>query len=132
MLMEEYGTRKSEPTETVTCASSSSGKEGDATSEPNDGVRHNDKPCDEGEQKPKGHLIEKEERVVGAVKWETYRQYGRAVGSPTMIIFVMLMLVLAQCATIGNNMFLGAWSGQTIKGFTPKQYMAVYGGEWDI
>lgn len=43
--------------------------------------------------------------------------------------FILLALyALAQGATVGNNIFLGLWSAQSISNWKEGQYMGVYAG----
>lgn len=36
--------------------------------------------------------------------------------------------MLTYHVAVGNNLFLGFWTAESIDGFTQGQYMAVYGG----
>ncbi|KAF9500249.1 multidrug resistance-associated ABC transporter [Pleurotus eryngii] len=71
-------------------------------------------------------LMQTEERNVGAVTWDTYTKYLRFGGGIFWAPFLFSLLVLNQAAAVGNNLFLGFWTGQTIPGFTQGSYMGVY------
>ncbi|WRT69592.1 uncharacterized protein IL334_006581 [Kwoniella shivajii] len=69
-----------------------------------------------------------EERITGNVTWSTYLAYFQALNSPFYIILCASFLFLTQASAVGNSLFLGFWSGSTIKGFSQGDYMGVYGG----
>ena len=79
-----------------------------------------------------GDQFIEEERVTGAVEWATYKDYCKAIGSWWWIVLFLNLLILQQIAEVGNSLFLGFWSGETIPGFSTGQYMAVYAGEHAI
>lgn len=71
-------------------------------------------------------LMMDEERNVGAVGWSVYKGFFKAMGSYWYPVMTISLLCLAQCANVGNTLFLGFWSGYEIKGFKEGDYMAVY------
>ncbi|KAE9399630.1 multidrug resistance-associated ABC transporter [Gymnopus androsaceus JB14] len=71
-------------------------------------------------------LMQIEERNLGAVSWRTYGKYLQFAGGVWWAPFMLLMLILAQAAQVGNNLFLGFWTAESIPGFGQSQYMAVY------
>ncbi|KAK0186449.1 multidrug resistance-associated ABC transporter [Armillaria mellea] len=73
-------------------------------------------------------LMQTEERYTGSVSWTTYSKYLRFAGGTVWAPILLSLLVLNQCSQVGNNLFLGFWTGETIHGFTQGQYMAVYAG----
>lgn len=73
-------------------------------------------------------LEEDEERETGAVSWKAYGGYIRAMGNPCWAIIILASLILGQVANVGNSLMLGFWSGQSIAGWGPGQYMSVYAG----
>ncbi|KAF4607269.1 hypothetical protein EYR38_001330 [Pleurotus pulmonarius] len=73
-------------------------------------------------------LMQTEERNTGAVTWETYAKYLRFGGGIFWAPWIITLLALNQAAAVGNNLFLGFWTGQTISGFTQGSYMGVYAG----
>ncbi|KAF5390987.1 hypothetical protein D9757_004049 [Collybiopsis confluens] len=73
-------------------------------------------------------LMQTEERVTGAVTWQTYANYLKFAGGVWWAPFLLLMLTLAQAAQVGNNLFLGFWTGGSIPGFGEAQYMGIYAG----
>lgn len=78
------------------------------------------------EKKPQEALMQEEERSTGAVTWDTYRKYLKNAGSVAWAFLILALLILGQCATVANQLFLGFWTSQSISGFTQGQYMAVY------
>ena len=76
-----------------------------------------------------GKLIMDEERNFGSIKWSTYNKYCLAIGSWWYVVGFLSILVLGQAAQVGNSLFLGYWSANSIGGFSQGQYMAVYAGE---
>ncbi|PBK66109.1 multidrug resistance-associated ABC transporter [Armillaria solidipes] len=73
-------------------------------------------------------LMQTEERFTGSVSWTTYRKYLRFAGGTIWAPILLSLLALNQISQVGNNLFLGFWTGETIHGFTQGQYMAVYAG----
>jgi ABC-type multidrug transport system ATPase subunit len=71
-------------------------------------------------------LMQTEERNTGAVTWNTYASYLRYAGSLVWGPTILGLLLLSQAAAVGNNLFLGFWTDEQIKGFTQGDYMAVY------
>ncbi|KAJ7284389.1 multidrug resistance-associated ABC transporter [Mycena rebaudengoi] len=80
---------------------------------------------DAGTKKVQAALMQTEERNIGAVEWETYRQYLKFGGGMRWGPIIVLLLVLAQGAQVGNNLFLGFWTGNTF-GLDQGEYMAIY------
>jgi hypothetical protein len=98
---------------------------------------------DAGTKKVQATLMQIEERNVGAVEWETYRQYLKFAGGMRWGPIIVVLLVLAQAAqgglslafssadflldprAVGNNLFLGFWTGDTL-GFSQAEYMGSY------
>ena len=74
-----------------------------------------------------GTLILEEERVTGSVTWETYRYYFSAIRSPIMIVGFVAFQTLEQVSLVGNSLFLGFWSGNTLD-LSTGRYMAIYAG----
>lgn len=83
---------------------------------------------DKNEQSDGGIITEEEERVTGTVVWQTYIDWFRSMGSWWPPALALICLALSQVCEVGNALFLGFWSGQTIKGFSQGRYMALYGG----
>ncbi|KAF7373650.1 Oligomycin resistance ATP-dependent permease YOR1 [Mycena sanguinolenta] len=71
-------------------------------------------------------LMQEEERNIGAVTVETYGKYLKFAGGLVWAPIILLLLTLAQAAQVGNNLFLGFWTGNSIHGFRQGEYMAVY------
>ncbi|THU93933.1 multidrug resistance-associated ABC transporter [Dendrothele bispora CBS 962.96] len=79
-------------------------------------------------EKKETTLMQQEERNTGAVSWTTYKKYLQFAGSVTWGPFILTLLICAQVSQVGNTLFLGFWTGNTIPGFHQGQYMAVYAG----
>ncbi|KAJ7270615.1 multidrug resistance-associated ABC transporter [Mycena haematopus] len=77
-------------------------------------------------KKGQAALMQAEERNVGAVTFETYGKYLKFAGGLIWAPIILLLLVLAQSAQVGNNLFLGFWTANSIHGFRQGDYMAVY------
>ncbi|KAJ3514014.1 hypothetical protein NMY22_g14878 [Coprinellus aureogranulatus] len=80
-----------------------------------------------------GALMQEEERETGAVSWKIYKAYMRFAGGLYWGPWILLLLVLTQGAAgsfthVGNALFLGFWTAESIPGFKQGHYMAVYGG----
>ncbi|KAF9067926.1 multidrug resistance-associated ABC transporter [Rhodocollybia butyracea] len=73
-------------------------------------------------------LMQKEERNTGAVTFQTYAKYLMFAGGLWWAPFILLVLTLAQAAQVGNNLFLGFWTAESIPGFGQAQYIGVYAG----
>lgn len=71
-------------------------------------------------------LMQVEERETGAVTWKVYASYFRMAGSVLWAPAIALLLALSQGAQVGNNLFLGFWTAESIHGFKQGDYMAVY------
>ncbi|KAK7052301.1 multidrug resistance-associated ABC transporter protein [Favolaschia claudopus] len=83
---------------------------------------------DQAEQKGQAALMQTEERVTGAVSFETYSKYLKSAGGIIWGPIILLLLTLSQGAQVGNNLFLGFWTSRSIHGFRQGDYMAVYSG----
>ncbi|KAK7050453.1 oligomycin resistance ATP-dependent permease YOR1 [Favolaschia claudopus] len=83
---------------------------------------------DQAEQKGQAALMQTEERVTGAVSFETYSKYLKSAGGIIWGPIILLLLTLSQGAQVGNNLFLGFWTSSSIHGFRQGDYMAVYSG----
>ncbi|KAJ6465868.1 multidrug resistance-associated ABC transporter [Mycena sanguinolenta] len=77
-------------------------------------------------KKEQAALMQEEERNVGAVTLETYSKYLKFAGGLVWAPIILLLLTLAQAAQVGNNLFLGFWTGNTIHGLRQGEYMAIY------
>ncbi|KAG7095244.1 hypothetical protein E1B28_006018 [Marasmius oreades] len=73
-------------------------------------------------------LMQDEERNTGAVSAATYKRYLRFAGGFVWAPTIILLISLAQGAQVGNNLFLGFWTSNSIPGFQQGQYIAVYAG----
>ncbi|KAG5635613.1 hypothetical protein H0H81_010631 [Sphagnurus paluster] len=112
-LMEEYGSLE---------VKKGAVKLGDQALAATGGVDQNDKKAVEEV------LMQAEERNTGAVSWDVYKKYMRYAGGTFWAPIILVLLVLYEGSQVGNNLFLGFWTGNTIKGFTQGKYMAVYAG----
>ena len=75
---------------------------------------------------PGAGLMQDEERTTGAVAGDVYGQYLKAMGSLWWGVILFGFYALSQAATVGNNIFLGLWSAQSIADWNEGQYMGVY------
>ncbi|KAF9262693.1 multidrug resistance-associated ABC transporter [Marasmius fiardii PR-910] len=73
-------------------------------------------------------LMQEEERMTGAVTWNTYAQYLRHAGSILWAPVILFLMVLTQSSEVGNNLTLGFWTSMSIKGFDNGEYMGLYAG----
>ncbi|KAG5729874.1 Multidrug resistance-associated protein 1 [Termitomyces sp. T112] len=73
-------------------------------------------------------LMQVEERNTGAVIWDVYKKYLRFSGGFVWVPIIVCLLLLNESSQVGNNLFLGFWTGGIIEGFSQGQYMAVYAG----
>ncbi|KAJ7459489.1 multidrug resistance-associated ABC transporter [Mycena galericulata] len=77
-------------------------------------------------KKAQAALMQTEERMTGAVSWDTYSKYLKFAGGIVWAPIIILLLALAQAAQVSNNMFLGFWTAESIRGFNQGEYMGVY------
>ncbi|KAF7982734.1 hypothetical protein HWV62_26606 [Athelia sp. TMB] len=77
-------------------------------------------------KKADADLMTAEERETGAVTWGVYSNYLRFAGGLFWAPLILALLILSQAAQVGNNLFLGFWTEESIKGFSQGEYMAVY------
>ncbi|KAJ7589468.1 multidrug resistance-associated ABC transporter [Mycena floridula] len=74
-------------------------------------------------------LMQEEERALGSVSWAVYGSYFRFSGGIFWAPILLILLILTQGAQVGNTLFLGFWTAQSIKSFHHQsQYMALYAG----
>ncbi|CAJ0826330.1 1757_t:CDS:10, partial [Entrophospora sp. SA101] len=59
----------------------------------------------------KDAIIVKEEAAKGSVQWSVYKAYAESCSTPA-VVFYLTMLIIAQGAQIGTNVFLKYWSSQ--------------------
>ncbi|KAH9919495.1 multidrug resistance-associated ABC transporter [Epithele typhae] len=71
-------------------------------------------------------LMQEEERMTGAVDWSVYMRYFRFCGGVMVFPLVLMWIVLAQGAQVGNTLFLGFWTSSTISGFSQSDYIGTY------
>ncbi|PPQ81812.1 hypothetical protein CVT25_013648 [Psilocybe cyanescens] len=79
-----------------------------------------------GVKKGNPALMQLEERNTGAVTWSVYKKYLGFAGGVIWAPFILGLLTLTQGAQVGNNLFLGFWTANSIHGFRQGDYMAVY------
>ncbi|RXW22412.1 hypothetical protein EST38_g3441 [Candolleomyces aberdarensis] len=73
-------------------------------------------------------LMQLEERNTGAVEWEVYKRYAGFAGGLSMIPLIIVLLLVGQAVSVGNNLWLGFWTADSVDNFSTGQYMAVYAG----
>lgn len=67
-----------------------------------------------------------EERLIGAVSPEVYKEYIGSAGGPVMLTFVLCITVFTQCARIGNDLWLSFWTMNSIPALNNSGYAGVY------
>ncbi|KAI4150070.1 MAG: hypothetical protein LQ340_004282 [Diploschistes diacapsis] len=70
-------------------------------------------------------LMTQEERTVNSVSWSVYGAYLRASGTLFNGPFVILFLILSQCANIATSLWLSYWTSGTF-GLSTGLYIGVY------
>lgn len=120
-LMEEYGTQHEEANEEIELEVTKT-KTSKATKEVTTADASGKTPA--SATGGAGGLISAEERNTGAVSWGVYLLYARHMGP--LCFLALLFLLVAQASQVGNTLFLGFWSGESIKGFTQGEYIGVY------
>ncbi|EJD45444.1 ATP-dependent bile acid permease [Auricularia subglabra TFB-10046 SS5] len=75
---------------------------------------------------PDEALMQEEDRVLGQVQFSTYKKYFRAAGGVAWMPWLLACLTLGQVLQVADNLFLGFWTGQTIRGFGNAEYIAIY------
>ncbi|KAI0777639.1 multidrug resistance-associated ABC transporter [Trametes elegans] len=83
---------------------------------------------DAGPPKERMALMQEEERLTGAVSWSVYAKYFKFSGGKTVLPMIVLWVCLSQGAQVANNLFLGFWTSQSIRGFAQGDYMGTYAG----
>ncbi|KAL8287275.1 hypothetical protein RQP46_003727 [Phenoliferia psychrophenolica] len=73
-------------------------------------------------------LMQDEERETGSISWSVYTHYFRSMGTIWWGPILFALYGMAQICTVGNSIFLGFWSAQSITGFSQGDYMAIYAG----
>ena len=76
-------------------------------------------------KKPKGTLMQAEERATASVSWGVYAAYIRASGSIMALPLIMLLLVLAQGCNITTSLWLSWWTSNKF-GYSTGTYVAGY------
>ncbi|KAI0371903.1 multidrug resistance-associated ABC transporter [Pilatotrama ljubarskyi] len=79
-----------------------------------------------GPQKERQALMQAEERLTGAVSWSVYSKYFEFAGGVAVFPMIIAWLVLSQATQVANNVFLGFWTSQSIRGFDQAEYMGTY------
>ncbi|PCH38966.1 ATP-dependent bile acid permease [Wolfiporia cocos MD-104 SS10] len=110
-IMDEFGTLEKEE------------EEGQDGHQENDSG--NKQKSKEDQNGPAG-LMQAEERMTGAVTWKTYTTYFRYAGGLLWVPLIVITLTLNQGAQVANNLFLGFWTAESIKGFDQADYMGTY------
>ncbi|KAL6300347.1 multidrug resistance-associated ABC transporter [Sparassis latifolia] len=80
----------------------------------------------QGSQAGQTQLMQEEERITGAVTYATYSRYLRFAGGLVWAPIIIGLLILVQGTQVGNNLFLGFWTAESIPGFHQGDYIAVY------
>ncbi|KAI9333757.1 hypothetical protein DFJ73DRAFT_799177 [Zopfochytrium polystomum] len=62
-----------------------------------------------GKEGADGALVQEENRAIGNIGWRVFYEYMRASGGIPMALFTLLLLILAQLARIGTDLWLSWW-----------------------
>ena len=76
-------------------------------------------------KKPKGTLMQAEERATSSVSWNVYSSYIKASGSILVLPFVLILLVLSQGGNITTSLWLSWWTSNKF-GYSTGVYVGVY------
>ncbi|KAI9836095.1 MAG: hypothetical protein M1819_001709 [Sarea resinae] len=76
---------------------------------------------------PTAGLMRLEERAVKAIPWKVYKDYILASGSILNAPFLIIILVVAQCAQLATNLWLSVWTSGDFD-LSMNQYIGVYVG----
>ncbi|GJJ12857.1 hypothetical protein Clacol_007102 [Clathrus columnatus] len=118
-LIEEYGTQEEEDSENLDVNVVESKTTEFLTDTPKIKTEASD-------PKTKVALMQQEERNTGQVEGAIYLKYIKAAGGLSWVPFLVFLLTVTQVASVGNNLFLGFWTSESIPGFRQGDYMAVY------
>ncbi|KAH8110164.1 multidrug resistance-associated ABC transporter [Phellopilus nigrolimitatus] len=118
-LIEEYGVLENEEGDEAS-------ESPDARTKPTANSQDIDSPEKPQDGKVKAQLMSEEERNRGAVPFSIYNQYLKHAGGAFWAPVIILLLTLMQGASVGNNLFLGFWTAESIHGFSESDYMGVY------
>jgi ABC-type multidrug transport system fused ATPase/permease subunit len=81
----------------------------------------------ENEQKKcKVKMTLEEERLIGSVSPEVYREYIKASGGPIMLAFVVFLTIISQLARVGNDLWLTGWTTNYFPALTVAGYAGIY------
>ncbi len=111
------------------------GNAADETSEEAPKAKEKKKDTKDNGEKKEGSgvkLMQDEERNTGSVDWSVYVAYAKAMGANGWLLVAATLLILAQCSQVGNTLFLGFWSGQSISGFRQGDYMVRSAGMYPV
>ncbi|KAG5647497.1 hypothetical protein DXG03_009434 [Asterophora parasitica] len=112
-LMEEYGSLEAQK----------GGKAGDLAKSQTAAIV-----SDKAAKEIEAVLMQAEERNTGAVSWSVYKKYMVFAGGIFWAPVILFLLAVFEASQVGNNLFLGFWTGGTIPRFGQREYMAVYAG----
>lgn len=93
----------------------------------------NDAPSDPQKKQAKvekdGTLVTKEERALGAVKWQVYRKYFAAGGGNVRFAFVYFTFVLCAAVELWKTSMISLWTADSsYEKFPIGFYMGLYAG----
>jgi ATP-binding cassette subfamily C (CFTR/MRP) protein 1 len=74
----------------------------------------------------KGTKMIEEERQIGSVSWKVYRNYVHAAGGWVTVGGCFMLAVVAQCARVGNDLWLVAWSNDYFSALSESEYAGIY------
>ncbi len=73
-------------------------------------------------------MMQDEERAIGAVGWQVYRDFILTSGSFSYFALLAVVLILMQATSVGTTLILGFWTSDTIPHFGMKEYIGLYLG----
>ncbi|KAN0114469.1 P-loop containing nucleoside triphosphate hydrolase protein [Hyaloscypha variabilis] len=72
-------------------------------------------------------LMQQEERAVGSVSWDIYREYIKASSSVWNLWLVIFLIVIAQSSNIATSLWLSWWTSKRFD-LAMGEYIGVYAG----
>ncbi|TFK23813.1 ATP-dependent bile acid permease [Coprinopsis marcescibilis] len=125
-LVEEYGNTESREKDSTSNSPEASLRDGalNMKGSGNDGAVSAE--MEKGTTTANVDLMQEEERKMGAVTGAIYASYLKAAGGISWGPWLLFMLALTQAASVGNTLFLGFWTAESVPGLAQGHYMAIY------
>jgi ABC-type multidrug transport system fused ATPase/permease subunit len=80
------------------------------------------------EKTTKALKMTEEERVIGSVSGAVYREYLKAAAGPMLFAMIAILIILAQCSRVGNDVWLAVWSSNRFPELGAGGYSGFYFG----